>query len=155
MGYGLEYFKRCEETAASIGDLNLIAWAEFNSAEAYLREGDVKRARELCEESMEYLKKMDDRIGMASIYRVCGMILLEEGKETDAIKMLQKSVKMLKELEAQHLLAMAEVELANAFRKKGDMKHARKWYEEALSIFRRIGAKRYIDEVERRLKETE
>ncbi len=151
----IEYFKRCEDTAASIGDLNQIAWAQFNSAEAYLRKGDVKKARELCEESMNSLSKMDDRIGMASVYRVCGMVAMEEGRDVDAIKMLQKSVKMFKELEARHLLAMSEMELANAFARKGDVKHARKWYEEALSIFRSIGASLYIERVEKGLKELE
>ncbi len=146
--HAIEYFNRCEDAASRIGEVNLIAWAMFNAAEAYARKGETEKARELCSEAAESLRRMKDRIGLAATYRVCGIVDMMEENYEEAIKSLQKSVRMFKELEIQHLLGLSEIELARAMASSGDEKHALKWYEEALDIFTNLGTKKYIELVE-------
>ncbi len=147
----IEYFSRCEDAAAKIGDVNIIAWSLFNGAEAFARKGDTTEAKKMCDEAYDVLERMDDRVGIASTYRVYGIISMNERKFDDAIKYLQKSVKILKDLNVKHLLALSEFELGNAFAGKGDDKLAQRWYNESLKIFEEINSKMNVEKVKKAL----
>lgn len=149
----VEYFGRSEEAAAKIGDINLIGWALFNGAEAYARKGDVKKAKKYCDESYGLMGEMDDKVAIGSIHRVYGIIYAADKKWDDAVKHLQLSVKIFKDLDIPHLLAQSLFELGSVYAKKGETKHANRNYEEALKMFKKINSKFNIEKVSKALEE--
>ncbi len=147
----IEYFARSEDAAAKTGDLNMIAWSMFNAGEAYARKGEVDKAKKYCDEAYEMLERMGDKVGLAAIHRVYGIIAQQEKDWEHAIKHLKKSVSMLRELDIPHLLALSLFEMGNAYAGKGDKKSAEKHYKEALEIFEKIKSKNNADKVKKAL----
>lgn len=149
----VEYFGRSEEAASKIGDINMIGWALFNKAEAYARKGDLEKARKCCDDSRKIIEDMGDKVGMGALHRVYGIIYAADKKWDDAVKHLQLSVKIFKDLDAPHLLAQSLFELGRVYSEKGEVKHAKKNYEEALKIFESINSKLNIEKVSKAMEE--
>ena len=149
----IEYFARAEDAASKMGDLNMIGWAMFNAAEAYARKGELEKAKKYCDEAYEMLERMGDKVAIAAIHRVYGIIAEGEKDWDAAIKHLKKSIKMLKELDIPHLLALSIFELGKVYAAKGDRESAKKHYEEAIKLFRNIKSKSNIEKVKKAMEE--
>ncbi len=104
-------------------------------ARALLDAGQVVRAEAVIREPVDRARTQGDRLGLADALRVQGMVLRRQGREEEAAPILAEGLGLARELpypyaEARILEQMGQV-------------------EEALAIFRRLGAQKDVERLER------
>ncbi|MCK5527116.1 MAG: tetratricopeptide repeat protein, partial [Candidatus Latescibacteria bacterium] len=89
--------------------------------------------------------------GIAEMYRVLGMIFTRKQAWTTAQELFADSLKITEEVSCPLDTAETYRELGEMHRRKGDKKEALRTFQSALKRFRKLGAKRDAEDVERRI----
>ncbi|MFW5946594.1 MAG: tetratricopeptide repeat protein [Candidatus Natronoplasma sp.] len=150
----IEEFEKCIDYAQQIGNQQFIAWGSFNAAEALAKKGDTERALEHLKVAKDKIEKLDEKIGLAGLKRVKGMIKRSEGDLDGAIKLYKETEEVMKGFNVPFTEAREKVELGKAYKERGDYDEARKSLLEAKKNYEKVGAgKRYIEEIEEIMEE--
>jgi tetratricopeptide (TPR) repeat protein len=131
----IEYHRRCMELSKKIGNLTMEGFAALNAAEVFILMKEPRFTREYLSLASKVLKKTNDRIGQASVFRIYGMVYLAEGQLDAAETAMNKCLAIAKaqalhNTEAEGYRALADILIA-----KGKKAAAREALEKAMRLF--------------------
>jgi tetratricopeptide (TPR) repeat protein len=147
---GMVYSKKKEYTAAlnefnesielSIRSsyLQNLGITYINKASVYLQLSDIDLAGAFADKAMEIANKINDKLSIAEVYKIKGIISSHKNQMDAAENSLLTSYRLNKDLNNQLNLAEVACELGIFFRKKGDAKKGNKFLNEALGYFKKI-----------------
>ncbi len=151
----IEYFDKCIENAERIGNDLYMGWASFNAAEALVKKGDPEEALKYIEGIDDVMESLGERIGLASVRRVEGMIKKEVDGDLDgAIKLYKEAQEILEDFDVPFNKGEDMMELGIAYKEKGEYEKARENFEEAKKLFKKVGqGAKFLEKVEREIEE--
>jgi len=115
--------------------------AYINKANVYLQLADIDLAGAFADKAMEIANKINDKLSIAEVYKIKGIISNHKNQIDAAENSLLTSYRLNKDLSNQLNLAEVACELGIFFKKKGDTKKGNKYLSEALGYFRKIDSK--------------
>jgi len=115
--------------------------AYINKANVYLQLADIDLAGAFADKAMEIANKINDKLSIAEVYKIKGIISNHKNQFDAAENSLLTSYRLNKDLSNQLNLAEVACELGIFFKKKGDTKKGNKYLSEALGYFRKIDSK--------------
>lgn len=125
------------------------AWGRLvDYAEAHLRAGHRQLAEEIAAEALAHYRERDDRLRQAELLRVQGMVLAEQDRWEEAEAAFAEVISRAHRLPYPYLEGRTLYELGGMLAHRGDPENARCRLDEALMIFRRLGAGKDIAQVE-------
>lgn len=129
--------------------LPVLAWT-------YLELGDDRRAEELAASAIARATAEDNQMALVEALRVQGIIRSQQGSFQEACRSFEEGLALLRRMKQYpYLLARLLYDWGSTDLENAEPMRARGRLEEALSIFRRLGARPYIERTERALAELE
>ncbi|HEY0319744.1 MAG TPA: tetratricopeptide repeat protein [Pyrinomonadaceae bacterium] len=116
-----------------------IAHFENNVAIIYQYRGDLAKARQLYDESLEIKKKLGNQNGIAVTLHQLGRLAEEQGNLAEARRLYDESLEIAKKLGNQSGIARTLHQLAILAETQGDLAEARRLYDESLEIAKKLG----------------
>lgn len=123
--------------------------AYINKAYVYLQLTDLDLAGAFADKAMEIANKINDKLSIAEVYKIKGIISSHKNKTDAAENSLLTSYRLNKDLNNQLNLAEVACELGILFKKKGETDKGKKYLNEALGYFRKIDSKADISYLEK------
>ncbi len=153
----VEYFDKCIENAERIGNDRYKGWGSFNAAEALTKNGEAEKASEYLEGIEEIMKDLGEKLGLAGVKRVKGMIKRKVDKDLEgAIDLLTDSKEIMEDFNVPFNKGEDMYELGLAYKEKGDIEKAEKSFKNAKRSFEEVDQSgEFVDEVEKNLEELE
>ena len=155
LDYDAEKLKQAlEEFDISIGSciginyLPLLGLSFLGKTITYLKLHNLPLAAEFSDKAMEVCNKVDDRLSIADIYKVKGIIERELGEYKKSENLLKTSLMMNIELGNKLNEAETSVELGRLYYKLKDKKKSAEWFTKAIAYYRGQGSKKKIMEIE-------
>jgi len=153
MDEAVTFLEMSVEVADKVGNLASRGFGRTYLAVCYARNGDTARALDLVEKGMADLGKAHDKGGFVEASGIHGMIHYLAGKPDLALQELRQAETMamrdgLDAAKSEVLVLKAEV-LAG----QGDIMTARIAYTEAIEILKKIGNRRWAEELEKEMAE--
>jgi tetratricopeptide (TPR) repeat protein len=149
----IEAFDQCLVTAKKIGNKSLVAWAQFNSAEALAYTGELERAEELCNTAFDTCRILNDRFGMEGCFKNLGIVYRLKGDYYRSLAYLGKSVSLTDTLDIPYERGTTMKEIARTYSEMGDVEKAAENYRMARDLFGSVGSKADQDDIDRILAE--
>jgi tetratricopeptide (TPR) repeat protein len=107
-------------------------------AEGYIQTGEYDKASQTLDELMEIAKRCEMRFILGAGYRLAGEISGKTNPE-DSAGFFEKSITLLKEIDAENELAMAYAGYGRLHKQQGNVFEAKEFLNRALEIFERLG----------------
>jgi tetratricopeptide (TPR) repeat protein len=120
-------------------------------AGAYLALDEVDRAEQAAERGLAIAKERHQRLYVPELLLVLGMILTRQRRWNEAEHAFEDAVSRARSMPYPYAEARALSEYAMLHRERGENEEARDRFEEALTIFRRLGAEKDVERTERAL----
>jgi tetratricopeptide (TPR) repeat protein len=144
LAHAEEALKRYEQLIKNINAVGDLSEVERRWSEFYLRQNDYPSALAHIQSSIDFATAQKDRQEEGKSQRVLGDVLAKLGEYDRAITALQASHAIMTDLntyeKARTLLVLAEVEIKTSRREA-----ARAHLDEALTIFKSLGAQYFVD----------
>ncbi len=123
--------------------------AYINKANVYLQLADFDFAGAFASKAMEIANKINDKLSIAEVYKIKGIISSHKNKIEASENSLLTAYRLNKDLNNQLNLAEVACELGILFNKKGEIEKGRKYLNEALGYFKKIDSKADITYLEK------
>jgi len=137
-----------EKSADKVGLMH----ADLVLAELYLSLAELERAREHGARSLSRAEEVGNRFLEARAAGILAVIEAFCGAEVPANELSNRSIELLKELQARYELAKTFF-LSGLIKQKGfKVREAIRYYKESLIIFQRLGVKHFMSRIEKQLK---
>lgn len=132
-------FMLCRQVSEKLGDVIMVAWADFNLAEAYIRADLLDKAYYLLERAKGVLERGQDKQGQAALLRTYGMYYgsLENWEECD--QSFRHALGIYHEIDLPHSHAVTLKEYSRYLGRQGRTDEAAKHAHEASAIFSDLG----------------
>lgn len=130
--------KESEEEAMVLGNLGLI----------YRRKGDLDKAEDMHNKSLEIEKKLGRLEGMANQYGNLGLIYKDRGDLDKAEEMHKKALEIDKTIGRLEGQAIRYANLGLIYEQWGDISKTKEYWEKALGLYKKIGMTREVEEVQ-------
>lgn len=134
----LDNFKKGEEYGEKGGWVYVQAYTMFNSAEVLINMGELERAKEILDNSIDLLTKIESTPGLGGAYHVYGMYHLAKEEWEKMEELYRKSIDHYQEVNMLHYVARYTYELGQGFKKMGEPEKALGAFKEALKIYEEI-----------------
>jgi tetratricopeptide (TPR) repeat protein len=144
---GIKYFEKCNDIARKIRDPRWKGWAMFNAAECYSKSGRPKKAEEYCERAERALAHTEDKMAMAYVEINYGIAFRYLKEWTLSEEHFRKGLSDLEELRSPSVLGWAYAEFAHMKKDQGKSELAKEYLRKAISMYRKVGAKKFIEEL--------
>lgn len=143
-----EAIRRLEERGAledaDIKVFPILAWA-------YLEAGAVERAEEVVAGAIDRARAGEQRFHLLEALRVEGMIRRRQGRLEEAERAFWEALELARDLPYPYAQARVLSDLGLLAAVRGDPHATRAYLEQALAIFRRLGAKKDTERTEQTL----
>jgi putative nucleotidyltransferase with HDIG domain len=150
-----EYFRRCLEITAAVGDVHLTGLGLLNRSEVHLARQRYEDARSDAESALRIFDRLGARLDKADAYKVLGRVYRETGRWalaearlTTAIELAVSTASVLSEAEASR-------ELALLYQAMGRNREALRLLSAAHRLFGRLDARLDLVDVTRRVQRLE
>lgn len=138
----LEYHQKNYKISEEIGDRRGVGSACSNLAKIYLMRGDHKQAQAHFQKYLDISEQIGDKVGMSAALGNLAILFLRINKLDKAEEYLLRTERILRELGNKQLLITAYTYLAEVqLLKKGSIKKALEFTDNALSLAEEIGSK--------------
>jgi tetratricopeptide (TPR) repeat protein len=117
-------------------------------AEAYLDLGDVARAEELVLQRVQRFRAQNHRRALALWLRMLGMVLGQQHRWEEAERVFTEAVSLAHAMPYPYAEGRSLYEYGLLHVRRGEPEQARARLEEALAVFRQLGARPYIERTE-------
>lgn len=125
------------------------AWGRLvDYAEAHLRVGNLERAEEIVAQALARFQSRDDRLRQTELLRVQGMLLAEQERWQEAEAAFAEAISLAHRLPYPYLEAGSLYEMGTMLARRGDVEGGSSRLDEALEIFRRLGARKDVERTE-------
>ncbi len=148
----IDNFDKCAEHAKRIGNKDFQGWSYFNKAEALIYNDEIHEARNYAKRAKEIMEKLNDSIGMASVYKVIGIADREERRFNESLDNFKEALGTIEGLELPFEKAEIKFGMGMVYEKMGQIDTAREYYNESKSILESIGAGQFIEKIDKQLK---
>ena len=115
--------------------------AYINKAFVYVQLKDLDLAGAFAEKAMEIADKVNDKLSIAEVYKIKGIINRNKNNLAVSESSLLTSYRLNKDLKNQLNLAEVACELGILFKQKGETEKGNRYLKEALGYFRKINSK--------------
>ncbi len=145
-----EHERRAIDYAAGDVAPRVAAMGRIGRAELALRRGDPRLAEETARRAAEKLEDLNDPLNEADAYRLVGTACSAMDRFTEAHASFDRALSIA--ASRGHAIVEAETrrDRADTFARMNDAEHARGDAEAAIAIFRRLGAVREVEALERK-----
>ena len=116
--------------------LTLIIWPQV-----FLTRGDLDRALQLYQESLQLLEQLGDKQGKAASLSNMAQVFLTRGDLDRALQLYQESLQLLEQLGDKQGKAASLHQMAQVFLTRGDLDRALQLYQESLQLLEQLGDK--------------
>jgi tetratricopeptide (TPR) repeat protein len=134
----LEWFGKGSEIAERGGWVNIGAFTQFNSATAYVEKGDLRRARELLDKSLQTLALIESKSGLGGAHHTYAKLCGAEGDFGGMVEHYKIAIGLYRQAHIPFYTAECIYELGLAHIKGGDKASAMSELHEAASIYRNL-----------------
>lgn len=150
-----ELAEACYDEAFSLGDrlhdTALLGLLELNRAELHLRRGRFDRARESCDRAFEIHSRLRSQAGLGEANKLYGILYRETSKPALADVHLSQAIALAQRCQDRLLEAEALSEYALVHLAEQRNREALECLNRAHALFRELGARRELLDLERRL----
>jgi tetratricopeptide (TPR) repeat protein len=147
----LKEFDRSIELCLEINYLTLLGLSFLGKAITYLKSENLQMAAIFTDKALDVCNKVKDRLSVADIYKVKGIIERELGEFKKSENLLKTSLMMNIELGNKLNEAETSVELGRLYEKLKDKKKSSECFMNAFAYYRGQGSKKKIREIEQLL----
>jgi tetratricopeptide (TPR) repeat protein len=147
--------KTAMDLADQSGDVRIKNMAAINAAECFVMLGSLDVATEMLGPATDAMIEFDDKAGIASTYRLYGMIYTMTKKWPKAETYFRKACALVKVVGNPEMEGAISKEYGRMFIEKGDKERARVKLSEAFEIFKKLGVKDKAAEVQQILRQTQ
>ena len=130
-------------------------WSELTAVylgRGYVLAGEFEKAKQTLEEILELQKQYGMKFVIGSAYRLLGEIALQ-CNTVEASSNFEKSINILTEIKAENELALAHTGYGKLYIQQGNIEKARKYLNQALETFERLGTLIEPDKLRKELAE--
>jgi len=120
-------------------DNNLQAKAHYKLGNVVFYQNNFKTADEELRKSLILFKKTNDKKGIALVSNAQGILLVQQGKISEGISLIEESRKMAKEQNFTDLIINTSMNIGNAYHISGDADAAMLHYREVLGLAEKGG----------------
>jgi tetratricopeptide (TPR) repeat protein len=120
-------------------------------ARAYLELGETSRAGELMMQSVEFVRTTGDVLALADILWAQALVATRQGCWAEADGVLEESLRLTRSIPNPYMEARTLQVAGQLHRQRGEPQQARERLEAALAIFRRLGARKDVEQTEQLL----
>ena len=143
----IEAFRTAMELADKAGDARIRSMAALNIAECYVHLGNTDMAIDMMGPVTEAMLDFDDKAGIASAYRVYGMIYTATKHWPKAETYFRRAYALVKVSGVAEMEGAISREYGRMFLAKGDMERAHVKLNEALKVYKKLGVKDKVADV--------
>jgi tetratricopeptide (TPR) repeat protein len=115
------------------------AKALYGVGELAFGQGDLARAAELLEESLDLYRELGDEVGVATVLVELGQVARAQGDHDRAAALSEEGLALSREFGERRVAAIALNTLGHVERHRGDKEGAIARYEQSLALFGQIG----------------
>ena len=148
-------FTAARELAERLRDLRTLSRIDINRAEMYLRRQNYEAARDSIDRAFQVAGRIGSDAGLGAAYKTYGMLYRETGRGRLAEIQLGLALKLAQTCTLPLLEAEVQDETARLHVQQGQSRQALRALNEAQLIYTRLGAKRELLDVDRRLERLE
>ena len=132
---------RDDDASSEVGATTLVrARVLYRAGSLAWYQGDYERAQSLCEESLDLLRQLEDKGGIASSLIILGLVTASQGDYERAVAMCEESLSLLRELGDKWSIASALFILGEVLvRYQEDFERTTDLCQESLGLFRELG----------------
>jgi tetratricopeptide (TPR) repeat protein len=117
-------------------------------AQAYLELGETSRASELIGQAVEFVRATSDVLSLAEVLWVQALVATRQEHWEEAESALEESLRLTRSLPYPYLEARTLQVFSRLHLQREDPRQAREKLEAALAIFRRLGARKDVEQAE-------
>ena len=148
----LEYFQRSIKFSTKANDLYFKGLSYLEEADLYCKQGDLAAGTALATTAFRIFSGLGDRLSVAEVYKVFGIINRQNKRYDTALSYLENSKRINEDYDNPLNLGETMIEIAKLYGMKGgETKKARESAEAAISCFKRINADVKVSEVKEML----
>jgi predicted ATPase len=140
-------FQDCVKFATEVQDKQLLAMAYLNMAKTLVRQDKLTAAKKHTEKAVKMFKRMDDMLNVAEAYHIFGLIHSAQSQYSEALKFINDSIHINRELGYQEGLAEAYMAHGKVSQEAGELAQARASYEQALEAYRGLHVHSKTEEI--------
>lgn len=131
----IECFEKSAELAEKGGWVNVRAFTQFNMADALVRKGELGRAKELLEKSMETLRMIDSKSGLAGVNHIYAKLFLATNDYPKMVEHYKSAIDIYHQAKIPFYIAQCHFELGEGYLQMGDREKAQEHFHEATRIY--------------------
>jgi tetratricopeptide (TPR) repeat protein len=138
----LHQLQRSLSVASAVGTregLQAVGHIRYLAGLIHRQRGDLSRAVQLCHESVEIYRQIDDPVGQANAYNNLAIACLDQGDWTTASSMHRKSLTIMRKIGDVRGEWSSASNLAEIHLNRGEWAQAKDLYEQSLAIWEQIG----------------
>lgn len=143
----IEEFNACIDISSENGYLSNCAISYIGKAYIYTKLNNNDLAEAFTNKALEIAYKINDRLSIADVYRIKGIIQSDLENFELSEEMFENSLRLNEDLENQFNSAETKIELSKTYKKFGKNDESNKLLSSANSYYNLIKAKAYIDEL--------
>jgi tetratricopeptide (TPR) repeat protein len=121
--------------------------AYLTKAAVYTEKGDFRLSMALADHSMDLSYKIQDKLTIADIFKVKGVICRKMGKNSLAENYLMTSLRMNKDLENSYNYSETSVELGILYKEQKEVDKAKPYLLDAIQFNKKIGAESEVNRI--------
>jgi tetratricopeptide (TPR) repeat protein len=146
-GMSLDEFSRSIEVCLKINYYQLLGLSFLGKAITYLKLGNLPLAAALSDKAMTVCNKSSDRLSVADIYKVKGIIARESGRYKESENLLKTSLMINIELGNKLNEAETSVELGRLFLLLDEKRKSTEMFRNSMAYYRSQGSEEKIKEI--------
>jgi len=134
----LAHFSKGESIGEEGGCLNITAFTKFNMGEVLVKKGELDKAKELLDASLETLKEIDSKPGLAGAYHVYGLLYRVRKDWDNMIMYYLRAIEMYSDIDIPLYTAKCMYELGEGYRDMGEDQKAQDEFKRALRVYQHL-----------------
>jgi len=151
VGEATAVLERAVQEADKLRSRQVRAWFRTHLGEAYLARGQTEAAGDLCRQALDLSNEAQWRFGIAIAKRLLGRIVHASGA-ADADLYVREALALALELGVRHDVAHCHRVLGELYRQTGKRDQAREHLSAAITMYREIGMRYWLEKAEAGLK---
>ena len=151
----LGVLKNAMDISEQVGDARMKGMTAINIAEALVYLGNHKLAADLIGPAIDSMTECDDKVGIASAYRINGMIHSLAKEWPKAETNFRRALAIMKVSGVAEMEALILKDHGRMLIAKGDKERARAKLSEAYSVYKKLGVKDKAQDVQQLLMQTQ
>jgi tetratricopeptide (TPR) repeat protein len=150
-GIALKDFDKAIDTCIKIGYLPILGISYLGKSFTFTKQNDYKLAEAFAEKAMQICHRVDDKLSIADIYKVRGIIQRNKKNFEKSENYLRTSMRINKELGNKLNEAETSYELGILYKDLGNISDSKTKFVDALKYYRHLKAQPRVNEIKEQI----